>query len=94
VLAAGPYRKDVILASILKLVAMPIVAWLVAHFLFGLEGRALFAAVVLAALPSAQNVFNYAQRYQRGLIIGRDTVFITTIGSIGALLIVAWLLAP
>ncbi len=73
---------------------MPLRAGLVAHFVFGLTGTALFAAVVLAALPSAQNVFNYAQRYQRGLIIGRDAVFITTIGSIGVLLIIAWLLAP
>ncbi len=94
ILAPGPYRKDVILASALKLVAMPIVAWAFAHFVFGLQGRALFAAVVLAGLPSAQNVFNWAQRYDRGLVIGRDAVFITTIGSIGVLLIVAWLLAP
>lgn len=93
VLAPGPYRKDVILASALKLVAMPLVAWAIARFAFGLEGHALFAAVILAGLPSAQNVFNWAQRYDRGVIIGRDTVFVTTLGSIGALVVIAWLLA-
>jgi len=92
VLAAGPYRKDVILASALKLVAMPIAAWAIARFVFGLDGHALFAAVILAGLPSAQNVFNWSQRYDRGVLIGRDTVFITTLGSIGALVVIAWLL--
>lgn len=93
VLAPGPYRKDVVLASILKLVLMPVAAWAIAKFLFGMEGHALFAAVILAGLPSAQNVFNWAQRYGRGVIIARDTVFVTTLGSIGALLVIAWALA-
>jgi len=92
VLAAGPHRKDVILASALKLVAMPVAAWAIARFGFGLEGHALFAAVILAGLPSAQNVFNWSQRYGRGIVIGRDTVFVTTLGSIGGLLLIAWLL--
>ena len=91
-LAAGPYRKDILVASVLKLVVMPIAAWAIGKFGFGLEGHALFAAVILAGLPSAQNVYNWAQRYHRGVIIGRDTVFITTLGSIGGLLVIAWLL--
>ncbi len=93
VLKPGPYRKDVLLASGLKLIAMPVLAWVVARFIFGLSGHALFSAVVLGALPAAQNVFNYAQRYDRGREIARDAVFITTAGSIAALLVVAWLLA-
>jgi len=93
VLKPGPYRKDVLLASALKLIAMPVLAWVLARFVFGLSGHALFAAVVLGALPAAQNVYNYAQRYERGREIARDAVLITTIGSIAALLLVAWLLA-
>jgi len=93
-LAAGSSRRDVVLASTLKLAVMPVVAWLVGHFVFGLEGTPLFAVVVLATLPSAQNVFNYAQRYDRGVILARDTVLVTTVLSLPALLIVAWLLAP
>jgi hypothetical protein len=37
-------------------------------------------------------VFNYAQRYTRGEILARDAVFITTVGSIPLLVIVAALL--
>jgi malonate transporter len=44
------------------------------------------------ARPAAQNVFNYASRYSRGEIIARDTVLITTIGSIPVLVVVAALL--
>jgi malonate transporter len=94
VLAAGEFRKDVVLASAFKLVLVPVAAWLLGHFVFGLEGQALFAAVILMALPTGQNVFNYAQRYRRGEVLARDVVFITTLGSFPAMLIVAALLAP
>lgn len=94
VLAAGEYRRDVVLASALKLAFMPVAAWLLGSFVFGLEGQALFAAVILMALPAGQNVFNYAQRYRRGEVLARDVVFITTLGSFPVMLIVAALLAP
>jgi predicted permease len=47
----------------------------------------------LAGLPSAQNVFNYAQRYQTGVVVARDTVLATTILSVPVLVLVAALLA-
>lgn len=92
-LAPGSSRRDVLLASALKLVAMPLVAWGVGHFLFGLGREQLFVVTVLAALPAAQNVFNYAQRYERGEILARDVVLITTVLSLPVLLVVAALLA-
>lgn len=91
-LEAGTNRRDVVLASTLKLAVMPLVAGALGRFVFGMEGHELFAIVVLAALPSAQNVFNYAQRYERGVIIARDTVFITTVLCIPVLVVVALLL--
>lgn len=65
-LQAREGRTDVVLATVLKLGVMPLVAWLLGAFVFGFEGHELFVAVVLAGLPSAQNVFNYAQRYRTG----------------------------
>jgi malonate transporter len=93
-LAPGSSRRDVLLASALKLVAMPLVAWSVGRYLFRLEGEPLFVVTVLAALPAAQNVFNYAQRYERGEILARDVVLVTTVLSLPVLLVVAALLAP
>ena len=92
-LAPGSSRRDVLLASALKLAVMPLVAWSVGHFVFGLTGTALFVVTVLAALPTGQNVFNYAQRYERGEILARDVVLITTLLSVPVLLVVAALLA-
>lgn len=92
-LAAGTRRRDVILASSIKLAIMPLLAWVLGRFAFGLDDDQLFAIVVMAALPTAQNVFNYSQRYDRGEIIARDTVLITTIGSVPVLLVVALLLS-
>ena len=92
ILQPGVNRRDVIVASAFKLLLMPTVAWMVGHLLFGLNGTALFGVVLLAALPTAQNVFNYAQRYDRGVALARDTVLITTIGSIPILVLAAALL--
>ncbi len=91
-LRAAENRTAILVASGGKVLFMPLVAWAAATLL-GLHGHALFAAVALAALPTAQNVFNFASRYQRGETIARDTVLVTTIASVPALLVIAWLLA-
>ncbi|CAN5189425.1 AEC family transporter [soil metagenome] len=91
-LRPGSGRRDVLVASAIKLVGMPVAAWIFGRFVFGVHGHPLFVVVALAALPAAQNVFNYASRYSRGEIIARDTVLITTIGSIPVLVVVAALL--
>ena len=66
----------------------------VGSLVFGLHGHALFAVVALAALPTAQNVYNFAARYERGIPIARDTVLLTTLLAVPALLLIAALLAP
>ncbi|MBA8816181.1 hypothetical protein FHX48_001254 [Microbacterium halimionae] len=93
VLSTAGHRADVLLASALKLFAMPAIAWFVAAFVFSLSPTDILIVVVLAALPTAQNVFNYSQRYGIGEAISRDTVFITTIGCVPALLLLLLLLA-
>lgn len=92
-LAAGTDRRAVVLATALKMGVMPLAAWAFGRFVFGLEGHALFATVVLAALPTGQNVFNFAQRYGRGEVLARDVVLITTGLSLPVLVVVAALLA-
>lgn len=93
-LQPGTGRKDVALASILKLALMPAVAYLLGEFAFTMDRADLFATVLLAGLPAAQNVYVFAQRYGRALVVVRDTVLITTIGSIPVLVLVAALLSP
>ncbi|GAA4488821.1 AEC family transporter [Rhodococcus olei] len=86
-------RREIALASVLKIVAQPVLAYLMGRFALGLDGHELFAVVVVAALPTAQNVFVYASRYQRGMILARDTALVTTLASIPSIGLVAALLA-
>src|SRR4051812_37000370 len=62
-LAAGGARSDVLLASALKAIGMPVLAWVVGSFVFRMPPEQLHASVVLAGLPTAQNVLNFASRY-------------------------------
>jgi malonate transporter and related proteins len=77
----------------LKLVVQPVVAYLIGAYGMGLVGRDLLAVTVIAALPTAQNVFIFATRYDRGVILARDTIFLATLLSVPAILVITWLLA-
>ena len=94
VLEAGTARRDVVLATALKVTVMPVVAWAVGALMLGLDGVALFTVVTLAALPTAQNVFVYATRFDRGTVLARDAVLLTTALSVPALVVIAAFLAP
>ena len=91
-LQKGSARVEVVLESALKTIVMPVVAWLLGAFVFDFSHEELFVVVVLAGLPSAQNAFNYAQRYEVGVVVARDTVLITTIAAVPVLVVVAALL--
>jgi predicted permease len=92
VLVAGSGRKEVLLISLLKTAFMPVIAWLLGAFVFHLEGEVLHRAVVIAALPAAQNVANYADRFGFAQSRARDVVLLTTLLAIPSLLIAAVLL--
>ena len=86
-------RRDTLLASAVKLLIHPTIAWLLATFVFQLDPEGILTSTVLASLPTAQNVFVSASRYNTGLVVARDTVLITTILAIPAMIAVAGLLA-
>ncbi|HEX3204750.1 MAG TPA: AEC family transporter [Propionibacteriaceae bacterium] len=77
----------------LKLVVQPIAAYLMGAYVAGLVGPDLLAVTVIAALPTAQNVFTFAMRYNRGVILARDTIFVATLLSVPVILAITWLLA-
>lgn len=92
-LRRGEPRAAVGVASAVKLAVMPVVAFVVARAVLGLDDAAVASAVTLAALPTAQNVYNYAARFGRGEILARDTILVTTLGSPVVLLVAALLVA-
>ncbi|APF41335.1 AEC family transporter [Neomicrococcus aestuarii] len=83
------YNKDVVVASLFKLILHPVLAWAIAAFIFRLEGPLLLSAIVMASLPTAQNVYVNASRYGSAVQLSKDTVLITTLGAIPAMIVVA-----
>ena len=49
----------------------------------------MLTVVLLAALPTAQNVFNYADRYETDVVLARDVVLLTTLVSLPVLLLLS-----
>ena len=90
-LQKGDGRVETLVATFLKIAGMPLVVWVLGRFVFGLDGQHLLASVIMAALPTAQNVFLFASPYGRGMSVARDVILCTTVLSVGALLVVAWL---
>jgi malonate transporter and related proteins len=90
--AGEPPIQVATLVSI-KLVVQPIAAYLIGAYAVGLTGHDLLAVTVIAALPTAQNVFTFAMRYDRGVILARDMIFVATLLSVPVILVITWLLA-
>ncbi|MGZ7497163.1 AEC family transporter [Corynebacterium sp. ZY180755] len=83
-------RKATLVATAIKTLGMPVIAFLVGVAM-GLTPEHLYAAVVLATLPTAQNVYNYAATYRKGEVIARDTILLSTFLALPAMLVVAFL---
>jgi predicted permease len=89
---AGRDGRDRYTAVVLKVLGQPLIAYLIGRYALGLEGPALLAAVVTAALPTAQNIFVFASRYDRAVALARDAIVLSTIAAAATLvLIAAWL---
>ena len=89
---AGALAPLLAAVLVLKCVVHPLLALLLGLVL-GLEGPALLAVVVCAALPTAQNVFGYAVRFDQGVTLGRDAALATTVASVPVLFLVVAVLA-
>ncbi|WP_022924924.1 AEC family transporter [Serinicoccus marinus] len=77
---------------LVKLALMPLVAGLVAGPVLSLDRADVLAVVVMAALPTAQNVYVLSVAYGRGERIARDGVFLTTVLSLPVMLLVTAIL--
>ena len=84
-------RTPTLIATGLKTLVMPLIAYLVGLG-FQLDGNSLYEVVILAALPTAQNVYNYAATFKKGMAVSRDTILVTTFLALPAMLGIAALL--
>ena len=90
VLTPGSDRTATITAVALKTAGMPLIAFLMARAV-GLSPESTFAVTALAALPTAQNVFLYGQRFNAGPVLIRDAIFLSTLTCVPALLLITFL---
>lgn len=77
--------------SALKLVVHPLLVWILAVPVMGLEGIWVPVAVTMAAMPSGINVYLFGARYQAAPGVAARTVLVTNILSIATLSFVLYL---
>ena len=78
---------------VVKNLLHPAMAFGFGGLVLGMSGLPLLAVVVCAALPTAQNVFGYAVRFDQGVRLGRDAALTTTLVSVPVLIAVVALLS-
>ncbi|HSO47122.1 MAG TPA: AEC family transporter, partial [Rhizobiaceae bacterium] len=79
-----------LVVSLLSLIAHPLIALVLTHFVMDLPHEYVRAAVVIAAMPPDMNVYIFALMYDRAVALSASAVLIATTLSIAT--ISAWLL--
>lgn len=80
----GENRPALVLTT-LKLVAHPLIVWVVAGPLLGIQGLWLHVAVVMAAMPSGVNVYLFGERYDAAPGVAARTVLLTSVFSVATI---------
>ncbi|MGW6685229.1 AEC family transporter [Streptomyces sp. NPDC054961] len=84
----GTTREEMALIGF-KCLVFPLLAWAVCGALFGVRGEWLTYLVLIAAMPTPQNLFIFAQRYDVGVDLSASVVIKSSVVSL--LLLPLWL---
>jgi predicted permease len=89
-------RREVVVLTLLKLVAHPVLVALMAYVVLPLEPTVAMATVIVAALPTGAMVFVLAQRYESYVLRSSTVVLVTHVGSVATVsaLLAAYTPAP
>ena len=87
----GPDAQPRYVVVAIKVLIQPALAYLIGRLL-GLDGVLLLAAVVMSGLPTAQNIFVFATRFNQAPSLARDAVVLSTLVGAVTLMIAAVLL--
>jgi len=74
----GGDLREVSLAVVIKLLALPALVWLTSRYLFGLDPLWVATATVIAATPIGVNVFVFANTYQIYIARAAASVLLST----------------
>lgn len=81
--------RETVYICVLKVILQPLIALVLAHWVFRLDMTTTLAVTVMAGLPTAQNVFVFAMRGRQSVQLARDVIFITSLASIPAITVFA-----
>jgi predicted permease len=77
----------------ITMVVQPLAAYLFGRWPLGMSGHELLAVTMVAALPTAQTVFLLAAHYRQGVLLARDSVFVSTLLAVPVVLVITALLS-
>lgn len=78
----GPHARELALVTPIKVLVHPAIAFVLGAWVFHLRLPDLLAVTVIAALPTAQNIYLIASRYHVRTLLARDAIFVSTLASI------------
>ncbi len=78
----GPDSRELSLVAPIKVLVHPAIALALGRWVFDLPTPDLLAVTVIAALPTAQNIYLISSRYRVRTLLARDAIFVSTIASI------------
>ena len=87
----GMVSADVPVLVVVKLLLHPLVAWLVLSAIGGLDPVWIKAAIVMAALPPALNIFVVAAQYRVGTERASAAILVGTVVSAATLTAIIWI---
>lgn len=85
-------KSELLTLILFKSLLHPLIAFCIGHFAFHLKPFWLLSLVLMAAMPSAKNLFIFAKRYHVGENRANTIVLITTALSVGTINCVLFLL--
>ncbi len=78
----GPHAGELAMIAPIKVLVHPAIAFCLGAWVFRLATPDLLAVTVIAALPTAQNIYLISSRYHVRTLLARDAIFVSTIASI------------
>lgn len=78
----GPHARELALVTPIKVLVHPAIAFALGAWMFHLGTSELLAVTVIAALPTAQNIYLISSRYHVRTLLARDAIFVSTLASV------------
>ncbi len=85
--------SETMLVSVVSLFVHPAVAFVISHYLLGLQIQFVQAAVIIAAMPPGMNVYIFALMYNRAVALSASAIIVATAASIFTISGWLWLLS-